>query len=373
MGLAMKRTVLFMLPILVFIGLGNCGILGGEDEEKPIEWEEENLKGLVVYGFTGGGNILHMVNLENDAILNIHGINNINSVAASADGSKLFVSSGEGLYGGDPGYVTMIDTETWASEIIYDRSVELFTNGIELYFITKLNHLGGNEDLSHMREFGKIDFNTGMVQVFDEIDVFALGIGDDRSLEICYLTNELFGLDADFELFKYSIGSKTKEKLFNEFEYVNHAKFELSKDCETLFFSNGPVLNLKQNKQVGSIPAFRLGQLVARGDKREVYISGPDDFGIFGPSLKKLTIYDPKLDALIDTLDVNSITDDVYLSPKERFLITNSWINVFVIDLKTRGLVKQIHLPESVSNFEKFYLFKQPITKGETNENIYIE
>ncbi len=369
----MKSSLLFMLPILVFIALGNCGILGGEDKEPPIVWEEESLEGLVVYGFTSGGNILHMVNLENDAILNIHGINNINSVAASADGSKLFVSSGEGLYGGDPGYVTIIDTKTWKGEVIYDHSVEFISAGEEIYFITKLDYLASNNGQLDLRSLGKIDSNMGGITEIDVIDVVAAGHNDFKIIEYNSREQIIFALNSNRNLYKYEIETNTSNKLFDSIDFSQHSIFEVSEDANTLYFSGGPVLDVKENKQIGQIQVFKWGQLVSRKDKKEVYISGPDDFGVFGPSLKKITVYNPNNDVISDTIDVNSITDMVYLTPKERYLITHSWVNIFVIDLKKRELVKTIELNKEVSNFEKFYLFKQPITKGDTNEDIYIE
>ncbi len=366
----MIRVLLYCLPVFVIIGFVNCGILGGDDKEKPIVWEEESLEGLVVFGFTGGGNILHMVNLENDAILNIHGINNISSVAASADGSKLYVSSGEGLYGGDPGYVTMIETQSWNHEVIYDHSVEFISDNEEIYFITKLDYLASNNGEQDLRTFGNIDPNTGVVT---EIDVVAAGHNDYKIIEFNANQQTIFALNSSRQLYHFDLESSTSNKIFELIDFSKHSIFEASEDGSTLYFTGGPVLDLNNNKQVGYIPIFKWGQLVSRKDNREVYISGPDDFGIFGPSLKKITVYDPSKDIISDTIDVNSITDMVYLSPNERYLITHSWINIFVIDLKTREIVKQIHLPENVSSFEKMYLMKKPITKGDENEDIYLE
>jgi hypothetical protein len=113
--------------------------------------------------------------------------------------------------------------------------------------------------------------------------------------------------------------------------------------------------------------------LLARKDKREVYISDPPTYtGAFN-IVPKLTVYSLKQNSIIDTIDVGTVNYRMYLSPKERYLITHNRRKIFIFDLKTRELVKAIELNNEVSNFEKFYLFKQPITKGDTNEDIYIE
>lgn len=374
----MKSTLLIFLPILLLIGLGNCGILGGEDKEKPIVWEEESLEGLVVYGFTAGDTMLHLVNLENSTVSNIYGLEKIRSVASSNEGNYLYVSIGNGRSGGDPGYITMIDTDDWSNQIIYDRAVELEFSGEQIYFITKLNHIGydhtgNNNELSHTRTFGRIEPETGEITIIDDVDIYALGIGDDRGFEINHSTQELFGFDAEFRLFRYSSHTSQTELIFQEYDYLDHGVFELSKDGNTLFFANGPVLDINNNKQIGTITSERPSNLVAREDKREIYISDPPTFG--GPFYidPKITIYSLKRDSIIDTIDVGSVNYRMYLSPKERFLITHSRKNIFVVDLKTRELVKKIELSNEVSSFEKFYLFKQPITKGDTNEDIHLE
>lgn len=378
MGLAMKSSLLFMLPILVFIGLGNCGILGGEDKEKPIVWEEESLEGLVVYGFTAGDSVLHIVNLDNNTVTNIYGLGKLRSVASSNNRVNLFVSSGFGLLGGDPGYITMIDTKDWSHKVIFDHSSELLSGGDDIYFITKLNHLGyditgNNEDVSHTRIFGKIDPITGQATIIDELDIYAFGLSDNNVVEIGSLKQELFGIDGDYKLFKYDIKSGVKELIFEEYDYLDHGTFDLSKDGNTLFFARGPVLDLKNREQIGFIDSFIASRLIARQDKREVYLSGPDDGGFYGSTLKKISIYSYNKNAIIGTIGVNSTTNAVYLSPKERYLITHNKKRILIVDLKLRELVKTIELSNEVSNFEKFYLFNQPITKGDTNEDIYIE
>ncbi len=374
----MKSSLLFMLPILVFIALGNCGILGGEDEEKPIVWEEESLEGLVVYGFTSSDTVLHLVNLENSTVTNIFGLERIQSVASNVGGEHLFVSSGNGKFGGDPGYISMINTRDWSSEIIYDRSVELETSGEHIYFITKHNHLGyndsgNNNEVSHNRTLGRIEPSTGDVKIIDDIDIFVFGMSDDSAFEVNDLKQELFGFDAEFRLFRYSFITGKSELIFQEFDYLDHGTFELSKDGNTLFFANGPVLDINKNKQIGTIEFERPSHLIARADKREVYISDPPTYS--GPFniQPKMTVYSLERDSIIDTIDVGTVNYRMYLSPKERYLITHNRRKIFIIDLKTRELVKAIELKNEVSNFEKIYLFNQPITKGDTNEDIYIE
>jgi hypothetical protein len=368
----MIRVQFIIIPILLIFGLGNCGILGGDDKDEPINWVDESLDGLVVYGFTGGGNVLHMINLENEATLNIYGINGVNSVAASSDGSNLFISSGEGIYGSNPGSVVMIDTQTWTYNTIFDQSVELLSVNNEIFFITKLDYLASNNDVQDIRTLGQIDSQNGNIILLGEIDVFAGGYNDYKSIEISSNSNQIFALDSNLELIRYDINSEITISLFNEIDFSNHAIFELSEDAKTLFFSGGPVLDLNKNSEIGFIHTFKWGQPVARKDKKEIYITGPDDFGVFGPSLKKITVYNPQRDALIDTLDVNSVTDQAYLSPQERYLISHSWINLFVIDLKTRELIKSIPLGEETSSFEKIYLLKKPLTKGDTNGEVHL-
>lgn len=272
----------------------------------------------------------------------------------------------------------MIDTYDWSRRVIFDQSVELENSGSQIYFITKLNHsgydyTGNNEELSHTRTFGRIKPETGDLNIIDNIDIYALGIGDDKGFEINDLRQELFGFDAGFRLFRYSFFTGQSESIFQEFDYLEHGTFELSKDGNTLFFANGPVLDIDNEKQIGNIISERPSHLVARDDKREVYISDPPTFeGVFG-STPKMTVYSLDRDSIIDSIDIGSVNYRMYLSPKERFLITHSRKSIFVVDLKTRELVKKIELSNEVSSFEKFYLYKKPLTKGEINEDIFIE
>ncbi|MBO6792549.1 MAG: hypothetical protein JJ895_01470 [Balneolaceae bacterium] len=374
----MIRVLLYCLALFVIIGFVNCRILGGDDKEKPIVWEEESLEGLVVYGFTASDTIAHIVNLGNSSVTNIRGLDRIQSIAASTDGKYLYISTGNGKYGGDPGYITKIDTENWSSEKIYDRSVELETSDEQIYFITKHNHLGyddsgNNNEVSHTRTFGRIEPSTGDVKIIDDIDIFVFGMSDDSAFEVNDLKQELFGYDADFRLFRYRINTEQSELIFQQFNYWDHGGFELSKDGNTLFFAKGPVLDLTSSKQIGSITSERPSHLIARKDKREIYISDPPTYTGAADIQPKMTVFNLKENSIIDSIDVGSVNFRMYLTPKERYLITHNRRNIFIVDLKTRELVKTIELSKEVSNFEKFYLFKQPITKGDDNEDIYLE
>ena len=374
----MKSTLLIFLPILLLIGLGNCGILGGEDKEKPIVWEEESLEGLVVYGFTASDTVLHLVNLENSAVTHIRGLEQIQSVASSSHGKYLYLSTGNGRYGGDPGYVTMINTEDWSSEKIYDRSVELEHSGENIFFITKHNHLGyddsgNNNEVSHLRTFGQIESSSGEITIIDDINIFVFGMSDDMAFEVNKLSQILYGYDHNFKLFRYNIETRVSELIFGEYNYWDHGGFELSNDGNNLFFAQGPVLDVNSNNEIGFIQSERPSHLVARRDKREVYISDPPTYTGAYEVEPKLSVYSLKQNSIIDMIDVGSVNFRMYLTPKERFLITHNRRNIFIVDLKTRKLVKTIELSKEVSNFEKFYLFNQPITKGDTNEDIYLE
>lgn len=138
----------------------------------------------------------------------------------------------------------MIDTYDWSRRVIFDQSVELENSGSQIYFITKLNHsgydyTGNNEELSHTRTFGRIKPETGDLNIIDNIDIYALGIGDDKGFEINDLRQELFGFDAGFRLFRYSFFTGQSESIFQEFDYLEHGTFELSKDGNTLFLLMG--------------------------------------------------------------------------------------------------------------------------------------
>ena len=161
--------------------------------------------------------------------------------------------------------------------------------------------------------------------------------------------------------------------IFGEYNYWDHGGFELSNDGNNLFFAQGPVLDVNSNNEIGFIQSERPSHLVARRDKREVYISDPPTYTGAYEVEPKLSVYSLKQNSIIDMIDVGSVNFRMYLTPKERFLITHNRRNIFIVDLKTRKLVKTIELSKEVSNFEKFYLFNQPITKGDTNEDIYLE
>lgn len=91
---------------------------------------------------------------------------------------------------------------------------------------------------------------------------------------------------------------------------------------------------------------------------KEKFISDPPTFeGVFG-STPKMTVYSLDRDSIIDSIDIGSVNYRMYLSPKERFLITHSRKSIFVVDLKTRELVKKIELSNEVSSFENFICTK---------------
>ncbi|MBO6534813.1 MAG: hypothetical protein JJ966_01235 [Balneolaceae bacterium] len=340
----MKRTLLFMLPILVFIGLGNCGILGGEDKEKPILWEEESLGESVLYTFGIGFDTLAVIDLETGSFEKISHFKGIRSIVSTIDGKKLFVSTAAGIFGSGPGTIYAVDPITWEYEAIYEKAAGLITNlSGEIFFFTKLEYDESNlYPISEERVFGEIDVQSNKVSELGRVYIDSNdGSGSEHlAIELHPELPLLYAVDSNYRFYKYNYETQERTYLFEEVNFNPASYFVLSSDGNTAYFPKGPVLDLKRNRQMGSINLPFFGTAAVRKDNKEVYIT---DYGnaIAPGDTESFYVYDPESNSISDTVFLGNNTDLVFLTPNERYAIVNTLVSYYIIDLREREIFKK--------------------------------
>jgi hypothetical protein len=351
--------LIFVLPSMF---LSSCDLIN--PGSNGIRWHEENLDGYVLYGFQEGGNTLAVVDLGTSEVpVILNDFEGIQSVITNDDGSKLYVSTGTGHAGSNPGYIYEVDTKTWQYRIIYENAAHLLSNrNGGIYFITKLK-------IDAIRVFGKIDHFSGAVTEIDTINVYWAAWFDQTVIEIhpneplVYYINE----NHEFWRFNYQFGEKLR--IFSNLNFRPVANFVLSGGGDTLYIPNGPVLDLQREEIVGYVQANRLGWLVVRRDNREIYITAPYNplyqtlpFGI-------ITIYCPHRNQIIDEIDiiVDGMRRDswkIYLTREERYAVLNDRsAGYYIIDLKSRDIVYSHRFVENnriTLSIADFYLAPKP-------------
>lgn len=366
----MKRRHCFCLkPDWIYIGClivllitaASCNMFEN-DASTNIMWHEEDLSDYVIYAFGPGDSTLAVIDVASGEILKrISGYKGLRSVVADEDGSRLYISTGEGHAGANPGFIYEVNTSSWQSEILYEHAAHLLTNrrgGI--YFITKQRSPSTGFAIPD-RLFGKIDQSTGTVTELDSIYVDWGADNDDRLIEIHPSKPLVYAVDGNNRLYKYNYKSGEINFIFPELSFQPFARITLSGCGEFLYITGGPVLDLANEQIVGSVPVWRLGWGVSRRDGKEVYFTDPGGrFGSDPLSSLRVYIYDPSKNRIVDDFYSGS-ANRIQLTPKERYAIASHLFWYVILDLKTRSQIEVfVYSGENYQSIFHFYLAPRP-------------
>lgn len=341
-----KSMYTLKIPVLLFftsVILNGCGLLEG-DSDTPM-WAEENLHDFVLYGYSPDGDSFAVIDLETGEILrHMNDFKGLQSVISNKDGSLIYISTFRVSGNSYVGEIYKMNTSTWTYEIIYNQAAHLLENRNEgLFFITK----GTTRPLSK-RMFGEINPSTGEVTEIDSVEVDWGAYQDDRLIEIHPNKSLLYAVNGNGKFYQFDYATSTTTYIFPELPFPPLANITLSGDGTRLYIPGGPVLDLVSEEIVGRIPVWRLGSAAARKDDKEVYITDPGGYIRDPNSQNQVFIYSPQGDSLSGTIEVGSMTDQIYLTPKERYAVVNDWIaTYFVIDLKERKVIKKQQYTEN--------------------------
>ncbi len=324
-----RRPLFHLFPILLIAG---CSLF--EQGPAPISWAEEDLSGMVLYTYAHSTDELVVVDLVSGEILKtLTGFERIQSIQTNVSGSRLYVSMTKTDSDTGPGVIYEVNTQTWERREIYGKSAHLLTNrNGGVFFITKQSDPVTGFAVPD-RMFGKIDPSDGEVTELDSIQVT-------HSISIHPTKPLVYAIDGTSGTYEYDYE-------LHRIRYLSEK--ELSK---------------------GTLPLWWMGGKAARRDLREVYRTDPRDYQ-YGTHSGYITVISPsqnnKTIGKIQTfIDGNpSPTDDMYLTPLERYGIVNADRRAyFIIDLKER---KVIHTHQFVKDgsrtlsMERIHLAARPI------------
>ena len=357
MKLTVQQSLIFLLATLFLSG---CGLFDN-DRGVGISWQEEDLNDYVVYTYNRGFGTLGQVDPVSGDVLNVFTeIDSIVTVVPSPDGTKLFVSSSSVSQWTNPGAVYEVDTRSWGYRKIYDQAAYLKrTHDDELYFITSPDQTGLN------RAFGKIEPTTGEFEVLDSLDV-SFRRYDHRSIAIDRTRSLVYYFDEDDKLNKRDWVSGDHEIMFPDTTFWWQAELHVSYSGNYLFMPAGPVIDLRTQEIIGSLPTNNFGIIASRRDEKEVYITDPGR--LFHPSdnvTSIVTVYNPAKESLgnsfkLENNPVRLFTID--LTEGERYALIGSRGSIFVVvDLKTRSLINRVKPFDDISNIPRYtVLAKRP-------------
>lgn len=348
-------ALIFFIPLI----LGGCGLLDS-DSGKSM-WANEDLNDFVLYAYSPDGDSFAVIDLKTGEILRqMDDFKGLQSVVSNEDGSLLYISTfrvSDSMYVGE---IYRLNTTTWKYEVIYNQPAHLLENrNGGLFFITK----GTTRPLSK-RMFGEIKPSTGKVTEIDSIEVDWGAYKDDRLIEIHPNKPWVFAVDETDKLYKFDYSTSTTTYIFPTLSFSYWARITLSGDGSSLYIPGGPVLDLNSEVVKGNIPVWRLGWAAARKDDKEVYLTDPGGYLREPYSQEQVFIYSPEGDSISGSIEVGSMTDQIYLTPKERYAVVNDWmVSYFVIDLKERKVIKkQQYVEDNIATLsvQGMYLAPKP-------------
>jgi len=369
----MNRCLKIAGFFLFVIWLNACGLLE-RNNDSAIQWHEEDLSEYVLYAFDPGGNLLVVLDVQTGEIIKtLHNLDGIQSAVTNSDGTRVFVSVGTGSAGANPGHVYMINTTDWSREIIYDRAAHVLSSRDgRVFFMTKqTDHETGGAIADRM--FGTIDPQSGSLTEIDSISVRWGAYYDDYAIKISSKRPLLYALDSDHGLYRFNYETGERQSIFSEINFASAARIHLSANEEFIYIPSGPSLALEKEENIGSIPVWRLGHMASRRDNREVYITDPGGYLRDPLPSGKISVYSPDHNRIIGQIEIlvddpnygPRMTDDIFLTDKERYAIVSDWMRTFfVLDLKTRSLESFATYPsEDYPDFfslTRIYLSKKP-------------
>lgn len=351
------NLALRFFSLLMILGLTSCDLFREKDRD-PIVWNDEDLNDFVVYAYAPSGRSFAVIDLSNGQVIKIlEGLDGIQSVLSSRDGLYIYISTFKlNTFSGN---IFRVRTDSWDYEIIYDRPAHLLDNrNGGIFFITKQADPLTGYAVSD-RIFGEIEPSTGAITSYGSIDVNWGAWYDDRLIEIHPFKPLLYAVDGSGKLYSHDYTTSLSTYIFPELPFPPLARFSLSGGGDSLFIPGGPVLDLNRNAIAGTIPVWRLGSAVTRRDNKEVYITDPGGYWIEPYSQRKLFVFSPMKKRVTSTFDVGSMTENIQMTPKERFAVVNDWNYVLiVVDLKTRKVVARHNT--SPKSSQGFYLAPKP-------------
>ncbi|MBO6792547.1 MAG: hypothetical protein JJ895_01460 [Balneolaceae bacterium] len=358
----MIRVLLYCLPVFVIIGLGNCGILGGDDKEKPIVWEEEDINDYVIYAHSYVSDYLYIIDPSHGEYEIKNDFESIYSITSNANGSILYVSTGDENLTVENGNIYEVNTNNWESTVIYDRPVEfIHSSRKDIYFVTKAKlDTGRFADFLPERILGKINVEDGKVSELGSIKMAAANFHDYKAIQIHPNLPIAYLISNEIQLIEYNFESQQSRALIGGKSVSNHPNFTLSPNGRYMFFVGGPVYDTVREEIVGDTKVFKWGHAAVRSDNKEVYITDNGDLGIYNrPEIQNVNIYSLQSDSIIDTINVGGITGSIFLTPKERYAVLNKRdIELVIIDLKERKIEAQYDFTNefTLTNIDRIYI-----------------
>jgi hypothetical protein len=246
---------------VLLITAASCSLFNSDSSHSTnIVWQEEDLDDFVLYAFGPGDSTLTVIDVASGKILKrITGYKGLRSIAADEDGSRLYISTGEGHAGANPGFIYKVNTSNCQSEILYEHAAHLLTNKCGgIYFMTKQRSPSTGFAILE-RLFGKIDQSTGTVTELDSIYVDWGADNDDRLIEIHPFKPWVYAVDGNNRLYQYDYDSGEVNYIFPDLSFQPFGRITLSGCGEFLYITGGPVLDLANEQIVGSVPVWRLG------------------------------------------------------------------------------------------------------------------
>jgi hypothetical protein len=355
----MQKYLLTLSWFVYFFSCYSCDILSSNGEE--ITWHDEDLNNLVIYAYEiGGVDTLAVIDpLTSEVLKIITDFENILSVVTNADGTRLFISTGKGPAGTDPGAIYELNTLNWSHRQIYNHAAHLLSNrNGGIYFITKISS-------GPQRTFGSISTDDGSINELGIIDVIWRSVYDDNVIEIHPHKPLVYAIDGEKKLYQFNYETGKVKHI----RPLPFARMTLSWGGDTLYIPGGPVFDLATEQTVGSIPVWHLGYLAARRDNKEVYITDPGGYLRDPLPSGRIQIYSPEHNRITDEVNVLIkgipwMTDRIYLTPKERYGIVNDWmLSYFIIDLKRREVIYSHQFVKNnvrTLSMEGFYVALRP-------------
>jgi DNA-binding beta-propeller fold protein YncE len=355
----MQKYILILICLSSFIIHLSCDLVMNSGKDKfPYD---EDLSNLVIYAYEIYSDTLAVVDLVTAKVLRrITTFDGIQSVVTNRSGSRLYVSTGKGHAGINPGAIYEVNTRTWSYREIYNNAAHLLSNrNGGIYFITKI-------DTGPVRIFGSIDPDRGSVRELGTIDVQWRSHLDDDAIEIHPHKPEIYAINGDRILYRFNYETKTLTNMFR----LDVPSMTLSWGGDTLYIPGGPVLDMLNEEIVGSIPVWWLGRLAVRRDNKEAYITDPGSMLIGPQPSGKIFVYSTAEDRIIDEIEMKIIdgeivpTDRIFLSPEERYAIVNDGMfSYLIIDLERRDVVFSHRFVKNnvrTLSLEGFYLAPKP-------------
>jgi len=355
----MQKYILILICLSSFIIHLSCDLVMNSGKDRfPYD---ENFGNMVIYAYEIYSDTLAVIDLTTAKVLRtITKFDGIQSVVTNRTGSRLYVSTGKGHSVINPGGIYEVNTRTWSHRKIYNNAAHLLSNrNGGIYFITKI-------DTSPVRIFGSINPDRGSIKELGAIDVQWRAFLDDDAIEIHPHKPVIYAINSDRILYRFNYQTKTVTPM----SQLDFPSMTLSWGGDTLYVPGGPVIDLVNEKIVGSIPVWWLGRLAPRSDNKEAYITDPGSMLIGPQPSGKIFVYSPAENRIIDEIEMPIIdgeivpTDRIFLSPEERYAIVNDrMFSYLIIDLERRDVVFSHRFVKNnvrTLSLEGFYLAPKP-------------